>query len=115
MTRVLTICRQRPCAAYLGAATAFRRGKGETDARRRASILIGEQPARLVIGLRLRPVIALRRRRIAAVGVILLLLAVDLGVVDAAAGRSRVARLVRTAVGRIDIAVVLANLRQDAL
>src|SRR6266404_4282611 len=68
------------------------------------SVLVAEQPARLISLPRLI-VVALRRRRIAPVVVILRLLLIGLGVVDAAAW-CRIARLVRRTVGRIDVAVI---------
>src|SRR5260370_39443276 len=77
---------------------------------------VGEQPAWLIIRPRL-VIIALRRRRIAAIDVILLLrLRIGLRVIDAAAaGRRRIACLVGAAVGRIDVAVIGAGLRHRLL
>ena len=66
----------------------------------------------LIIRARL-VVIALRRRGIAAVVIILLLrLRIGLRIIDAPAARRRIARPVGTAVGRIDIAIVGASLRR---
>src|SRR6266702_1976838 len=77
-------------------------------------VLVGGQPARLVILARLI-VVALRRRHIAAVVVILLSLPVGIGVVNAPAAWRRIARLVGRAVGRIDIAVIGACLWRSLL
>src|ERR1700756_1925330 len=77
----------------------------------KSSVRSVEQPARLIRPRR----VDLRRilRRVAAVVVILLLL-IDLRVVEAAAAaaRRRIARHVRTAVGRIDVTVVWPLLRR---
>src|SRR6476660_6508364 len=75
-------------------------------------ILVGEEVARLVIGPRL---VILRRRSIATVAIVVILLPllpIGIGVVDAAAARRGIALFVRAAIGRVDIAAIGAGFRR---